>query len=277
MTAQKHKSSSDVARAENLNWGMFRQRTIKEVERIRDMITGKEDKPKYVRLILEGLADLAELCIDREILSRTSIGKLISKLNKHNDITVSRKAAELLQTWKHDHERRQKVVDAFVEKGRGVISKRNAMDMEDGLFDETCPLGIFEGDAFKEYQRHFKRLCTHLRSTAGTGSLIQQLEERTLKYTEVAKLPDSQLMSDQQGQKKLDDKEAGLKSALASTDLDDGVVTDRYMCPKCQSFRCKFKDVQSGSHNDNRGLTIVVRCLDCRNFWKENDDAGLVG
>lgn len=270
------RSFLDIARSEKLHSGMFRLRTIQEVERIRDMITGKETNPRCVPLVLEGLADLGELCVDREILGRTSIGKLTSKLSKHADVTVSRKATDLVQSWKHDHERRQKVVDAFVEKGRGVINKRNAMDMEDGLFEEACPLGILEGEGWKEYQRHFKRLCTHLRND-GPGSLIHQLQERSLKYNDVAKKPDTQLISEAQCQKKLDEKKEGLRNAIGCVGNDDGFLSDQYQCGKCKSSRCSYKDVQSGWHNDQQDSTIIVRCLECRHFWKESDDHGLAG
>jgi DNA-directed RNA polymerase subunit M/transcription elongation factor TFIIS/polyhydroxyalkanoate synthesis regulator phasin len=265
-------SLSDVARREGLSAGMFRQRTIKEVERIRGVLQQNETKPND-QVLEEALVDLSELCIDREVLAKTSIGKHVSKLKKGQHDRIRSMSGNLVDQWKHDHERRQKVVDVFVEKGKGAITKRNAVDMEDGLFDEACPLGILEGEGWKEYQRHFKRLCTHLRAT-GPGSMICQLEERIIKFTEVAALPDSQLISDEQGQKRLQDQEEGLKAAISSTGMEGGTETEEYECPKCKCVRTQYKEMQTGWHDDNQDLTIRVRCMDCFHTWKATDDHG---
>merc|ERR1712100_527428 len=104
--------------------------------------------------------------------------------------------------------------------------------------------------------------------------MISQLEERIIKFSEVAALPDSQLISDEQGLKRLQDQEEGLKAAISSTGLEGGTHTDQYECPKCRCTRTQYKELQTRMDPD---LTIRVRCMDCFHTWKAHDDNGLAG
>jgi len=254
--------------------GMFREQTIQGVlcvkEKLRSVVEDRD-----VAAIVEVLEELADYVVDERVLSKTKIGIDVGALQKHPAADVATRARALVVQWKRDRENRLKVVNSFVNKAK--LSEKDARKMEEGLFNAACPLGYLEGEGFKAYHQHFMRISTHLR-TQGPNSLLERLQAGELSPAEVASLPDDALLSDAQRERALADRQAGLREALAGQGAEpDGTVTSEYMCPKCQSSRCLYRDVQTGWHNDQQDVTILVQCLDCGERWKANDDHGLGG
>eukprot|EP00933_Yihiella_yeosuensis_P064754 TRINITY_DN68269_c0_g1_i1.p1 TRINITY_DN68269_c0_g1~~TRINITY_DN68269_c0_g1_i1.p1 ORF type:complete len:292 (+),score=76.21 TRINITY_DN68269_c0_g1_i1:31-876(+) len=256
-----------------LHAGMFRQRTLKEVGVALDMLKAEADKSSPVAkgIVLEVLERLSDYVVDRLVLEKTSVGKEVAKLQKHEDKTIARKAEELQAEWRRDFGLRKQVVEGFIEKGS--LKRKDARDLEEGLFNSFCPLGLLEGDGYKRYQRHYKRLCTHLR-TRGAGSLVDRLAQGEFNFSQVAVISDEHLLSEEQRQQQQTAKEEGLQAALAPEQQPNGALTEEYSCGKCGSNHCCHAEVQTGWHNDQQDMTIFVTCLDCGNRWKAYDDHG---
>jgi len=266
-----------LAVAPRLRSGMFRGQTIAEVHRVLEVIRGHEAEPDpdaSAGAILEALEELADCVVDREVLERTSVGKEVKRLQRSTDSQVAKRAATLCEQWRRDFDVRKKVVEGFMEKGG--LKRREARDLEDSLFDHWCPLGLLEGAGYDAYRTNYKRLCTHLR-TRGPGSLVQRLQDGYLSCTEAAALPDAELLSNEQLQHQKEAEQEGLKNALAAAAEPEGTVTSDYTCPKCQSTRSSYKELQTGWHSDQQDLTIIAQCLDCGERWKASDDHGLAG
>lgn len=256
-----------------LHAGMFKEQTIREVLRLLKVLKGPEaaDEPDAV---VAALDELADYCVDREVLERTSVAIEVKKLQRHREAVVAQRAEALCEQWRRDFDVRKKAIEGFIEKG--ALKKRDARELEESLFNSWCPLGLLEGPHYKAYQQHYKRLCTHLR-TRGSGSLVQRLQDRQLSCTAVALLPDAELLSREQRQQQREAQEEGLRAALAGPAEAGGTVTHEYVCPKCQSTKTSYQELQTGWHSDQQDLTILVRCLDCGERWKEGDDHGLAG
>ncbi|CAE8611181.1 unnamed protein product, partial [Polarella glacialis] len=158
-----------------LHAGMFRQRTLKEVGFALDMLRSQAGKATEASqtILIEVLERLSDVVVDRVVLERTAVGKEVAKLQRNEDRSIARRAEGLQAEWRRDFGLRKQVVEGFIEKGK------DARDIEEGLFNVFCPLGLLEGQAYKNYQRHYKRICTHLR-TRGAGSLVDRLAEGDL-------------------------------------------------------------------------------------------------
>jgi len=259
--------------------GQFKERTILEVHRVVKCLHDLQKEttqPACSELVLEALEELADLCVDRDVLEKTSVGKEIKKLQKqHADPLVCQRAWTLCEQWKRDYDVRKKVAEGFVEKG--TLSKRDAKELEDGLFNQSCPLGLLEGDGYESYKRQYKRLCSHLR-TRGPGSLVQRIQDSSVNTSMVVLLPDSELMScDQREQQEQVKREAMRRTVTGTGEAEGGTVTDEHTCPKCGSTRTSYVEVPTGWHKDHQDMTIIVRCLQCGERWKSNDDHGLAG
>jgi len=271
----------------NLHSGMFKEQTIQVVTalcaELREAVAHRSSpdargdrKPLSLSYILDKLGDYV---VDHRVLQQTQIGKEVGQLKKHaerwEEPNIAKKAEELRTQWKKDLEIRKKVVEGFKEKGS--LAQAHALKLEGGLFNVTCPLGFLEGDAYREYQRHFKRLGNHLKSR-GPASLVQRLTDGEVCASDVAIMPDEEIMSREKRQKKEADRQNALKDALASTGSEQtGTVSDEYMCPKCQGMRTSYAEIHSGFHTDGQDATIVVTCLNCSNRWKATDDHGAGG
>lgn len=229
-----------------------------------------EDGDAVLRAALD---ELEVYVVDRTVLSRTQIGAEVSKLRKHEDPNIAERARTLLAQWKRDDEVRRKAIDGFQKFG---LKARDAKQLEVGLFNTAAPLGLMEGDEYRSYQRHYKRICTHLRG-CGEGTLKQRIEEGHVAAAQVAALPDDELLTSQRKRQRLEEEQEGLRNALGGTTEPTGTVTEAYRCPKCSSSRTAYKDVQTGWHNDQQDMTILVLCLECGERWKEGDDHGLAG
>lgn len=224
------------------------------------------------RELLQVLDSVSEIVVTREVLAATGIGKQVTRLKKRKNEEIRKLAEELLTEWKRDMETRSKVVDRFIRHG---ISKRQAAELEEGLFNSACPLGFLQGLSHKEYIRHCTRLSEHLRSQ-DEGSLRQRLENGQLQPNQVAFLPNSQLLSAKRQRALEFDMQDSLQAAVLAEKME-GTETQEYMCPKCRSTRTAYREVQTGWHNDHQDLTILVTCLQCGERWKANDDHGLAG
>lgn len=256
---------------------------MQEVLRIRNILlalTCREELnvKENIQSITRALEELREYPVDREVLARTSIGKevtaLKSRLPPLGAAEVVPIAEALLMEWKRDHRVREQVVEGFAEKG--LLSKRTAREVEEGLFAVACPSGILEGEGYRCYQRNYKRLCTHLR-TRGAGSLAQRIGDGELAPSEIARLPDGQLLSqDRMRQQQLVEQDC-LKSALAAETGPAGIETQEYICPSCGSTSCSYVELTTAHHTDGQDSTILVSCLSCRARWKAQDDHGFGG
>jgi len=260
--------------------GQFKERTILEVHRVVKRLHNFQKEtaqPVSSELVLEALEELADLCVDRDVLEKTSVGKEIKKLQKqHADPLVCQRAGALCEQWRRDFDVRKKVTEGFVEKG--TLSKRDAKELEEGLFNQSCPLGLLEGDGYESYKRQYKRLCSHLR-TRGPGSLVQRIQESSVDTSMVVLLPDSELMScDRRQQQEQVKREAMRQTVTGSGEAEGGgTVTDEFTCAKCGSTRTSYVQVATGWHKDHQDLTVIACCLQCGERWKPNDDHGLAG
>jgi len=253
--------------------GMFREQTIRGVIGAAQALRSLEDSDASA--ILEVLDELSDYVVDERVLDKTKIGREVGALQKHSDPEVSSRARALVTQWKKDRETRLKVANSFVSKAK--LDMKDARRLEEGLFNAACPLGFLDGDGFKAYHQHFMRISTHLRAQ-GPGSLVERLRNGELTPGEVAFCEDESLLSEAQIEKLERDRQAGLQEALASTGVaPEGTPSSEYACPRCSSSRCLYKDVQTGWHNDQQDVTILVHCLDCGERWKANDDHGLGG
>lgn len=263
----------------DLHAGMFRHITLKKVRYMADLVRdlrAKTELPEADADLLDLLSELEVYVVDREVLSRTSIGKEVAALKQHKNPHIAQLADTLVGQWKKDMKLRDQVVDGFMEKA-SLKRRREAQDIEEGLFNATCPLGFLEGDDYRSYQRHYKRLCTHLRAR-GVGSLFQRLQSGELRPDQVATLPDTELISDGHRQQQHADQQEGLRAAISVAASDaTGVTTEQYTCPRCKCNRTSYKEVQTGWHRDDQDLSILVQCLECGERWKESDDHGLNG
>lgn len=256
----------------DLHCGMFRKRTIEAVQNVKWRLERATD----VESIFEALDELGDYVIDAKVLHTTKIFMQVKQIMKkpETDAQVVGKAEALTSRWKKDYEIRKQVIDTFKQKGN--LTEEMAKDMEESLFNASSPLGFLEGDGYRSYQRHFKRLCNHLR-TKGAGSVSQQLAERQISPQEVAWLPDDQLMSLDQLEKEQAHREEGLQAALATQAEPEGIATEEFVCPKCSSDRTVYTEKTTAWHTDGQDATILVTCLSCNNRWKANDDHGLGG
>jgi DNA-directed RNA polymerase subunit M/transcription elongation factor TFIIS len=239
--------------------------------KLREAVEKQRHLPTATDCILDVLEELNDYVIDAHVLKQTGIGKEVGALRKHAEEPLAKRAEELTSQWRKDHDIRLKVIEGFKEKGDLKIA--HARKMEEGLFHAACPLGILEGDHYRLYQRHFKRLSTHLRSR-GPGSLVQRLADGELNHMEVALKTDMDLMSSVKRLKAEEYKKAGLREVLADGEVA-GTVTDEYTCPKCGQSRTTYQEIHSGYHTDGQDATIIVTCLDCSERWKASDDHGL--
>lgn len=255
-----------------LHSGMFRERTIQEVIRVREIFQ-KSSSFMLAPVILEALDKLENYCVDCVVLQRTSIGKEVKKLEKHADPMVAERAEALHSQWKRDFHIREQVIEGFSVKG--TLRKRDARELEEGLFNSACPLGLLEGDGYRSYIRHYKRLCTHLK-TRGLGSLVQRFQDKEISFREAAALSDSELLSIEKKQQQEAAQKEGLRAAMLTQQLGN-TLTNEYVCSKCESAHCAYVELQTGWHNDQQDTTILVNCLDCGERWKANDDHGLAG
>lgn len=263
---------------------MFHDQTIRQVRRLQTLVQtlvpslpGKpEAELQDAHAELVGvLEELEVYVVDRKVLSRTSIGKDVGALRKHSDKKIARIADQLVGQWKKDMKLRDQVVEGFMEKG-SLKRRADAQEIEDGLFNATCPLGFLEGEDYRSYQRHYKRICTHLRAR-GEGSLVHRLQLGEVRPDKVATLPDAELLSNGYLQQKEAFQQEGLRAVLADAGAAEAVVTEQFVCRRCQSSRCTYREVQTGWHNDHQDMSILVQCLECGERWKENDDHGLNG
>jgi len=252
--------------------GMFRDQTIQHISLVAERLRSLQDPEADV--LHEVLDELTDYVVDEKVLDRTKIGKDVAGLQKHSDLEVASKAKALIVQWKKDRDTRNKVIKSFREKAE--LSMHDARKLEEGLFNAACPLGYLEGDGFRSYQRHFLRIQTHLRAQ-GAGNLRQRLRDGELCPAEVAFQPDEDLQTESQRQKVEADRQAGLQEAMGGGRQPEGTVSSEYMCPRCRGNRTLYKDVQTGWHNDQQDVTILVHCLDCGERWKANDDHGLGG
>eukprot|EP00931_Biecheleriopsis_adriatica_P093548 TRINITY_DN67286_c0_g1_i1.p1 TRINITY_DN67286_c0_g1~~TRINITY_DN67286_c0_g1_i1.p1 ORF type:complete len:293 (-),score=71.53 TRINITY_DN67286_c0_g1_i1:74-844(-) len=255
---------------------MFRQRTLQEVRHALAVLQSQAGSStvESSQVILEVLDRLFDYVVDGIVLEKTAIGKEVTKLSKHSDKSIAQRAKELSDEWKEHFRLRKQVQDGFMEKGS--MKRKEAKDIEEGLFNSFCPLGLLDGEAKKNYQRHYKRLCTHLRTT-GPGSLASRLSGGELQYLQIASLPDDVLLSDEQRQQQRSARDEGLQAAVLTAEQPNGSITEDYVCSKCGSSRCSRMEAQTGWHNDQQDMTIFVTCLDCGQRWKESDDHGLAG
>jgi len=278
-----------VARAQRLHPGRFQKETTEAVRRLLCVVkcrgASEDDGPVAcasdrlpgmdTELLLEALVELDSLCIDGAVLAATQIGKEVNALTTHPgmhpDAEVVEKAKELVCRWKKDLQTRRIVVKGFEEKGG--LQKRTAMELEEGLAAAWCPLGVFEGEASREYNRHYKRLCSHLKSR-GPGNLAQRLQDREVSCMMAPSLLDSQLYSAEKLQQEREAREAGLRAAVVDGGDDSrGIVTNEFVC-QCGSSHTKYVELHSGWHNDQADTTILVQCLDCNARWKAHDQQG---
>ncbi|CAK0838523.1 unnamed protein product, partial [Prorocentrum cordatum] len=223
--------------------------------------------------ILEALERLTDYCLDRDIIARTAIGKEVGALKKHADAAIAQKAEALVAEWKSDMAVREKVVEGFMEKGS--LKKRDAKELEEGLFSAACPLGLLAGEGYRSYQKHYKRLCTHLRDR-GPGSLVERLGTRLVEPAQAAWLSDDALRSQEKQLQLVRAQAEGLKNAVVGEEVQ-GTISEEYVCPSCQSTKTAYVELQTGWHSDHQDMTILVRCLGCGNRWKASDDHGLGG
>lgn len=257
----------------DLNAGMFRKHAMREVSRIQAALRQHADAGgECPKTLLRFLRELEIYVVDREVLARTSIGKQVNELKSSPLREVSQAADALLAQWKKDLRVRDQVVQGFSEKGS--LKSREARELEEGLFNTTCPMGWLDGEDYASYQRHYKRLCTHLR-VRGPGSLVERLSSGTLTTLHVAALPDSELMSTKQREQQQAEKQECLRNVMVGGDDDHRSVSDVFVCPKCQGARTSFQEVQTGWHGSGQDMTVVVSCMECGERWKENDDHGL--
>jgi len=255
--------------------GMFREQTLqhvsKVVEQLQIWMAPQTEGPAPEHL-LEVLEELADCVVDERVLERTGIGKQVTALQKFGHDEVAERSRALVQLWKRDRETRMRVYKSFMEKGQ--LSKKEARKLEEGLFYAACPMGYLDGEGFRSYQRHFQRLAAHLRKK-GPGTLAQRLKDQELDPIDVAFRPDEELWTAEQRLRAEADRKAGLEEALASKGAElEGTVTTEYMCPRCNSTHTVYKEMQTGWHSDQQDVTILVRCLDCGERWKANDDHG---
>eukprot|EP00928_Gymnodinium_smaydae_P070339 TRINITY_DN54190_c0_g1_i1.p1 TRINITY_DN54190_c0_g1~~TRINITY_DN54190_c0_g1_i1.p1 ORF type:complete len:301 (-),score=84.21 TRINITY_DN54190_c0_g1_i1:77-979(-) len=260
----------------DLHSAMFHDLTLREVARLEAEIRelrGLGDAAPEGALLL-ALEELEVYVVDCTILAKTGIGKTVKTLTKNSDKEVVARADALVGQWKKDYDTRKLTIKGFREKGG--LQEGAAREMEAGLFREATPLGILEGDGYRSYIRHYKRLCAHLRDTS-EGSLVRRVEEGQIALLEVASLPDEELQSAKRRRQITAAEQEGLRNAMGGTTEVEGTVTDAFRCPKCESSKTFYKEVQSGWHNDQQDMTIIVQCLDCGARWKEGDDHGLAG
>lgn len=263
----------DEASSKKHHSGMFRNETVQLVTEAADRLKTLQHNADPAAII-EILDELSDYVIDEKVLERTKIGLDVSALQKHSDAELAGKAKALVTVWKRDRDTRNKVVKGFIEKAN--LSLKDARRLEEGVFNAACPLGFLEGEGKKNYQRHFIRISTHLKDQGSRG-LLQRLREGELELEEVAFQSDESLFSDAKREKVMAHKEAGLKEALATGSQVEGTASSEYVCPRCSSSRCVYKDLQTGWHNDQQDVTILVQCLDCSERWKANDDHGVGG
>mmetsp|Transcript_18918 Transcript_18918/g.34689 ORF Transcript_18918/g.34689 Transcript_18918/m.34689 type:complete len:276 (+) Transcript_18918:57-884(+) len=256
----------------DLHSGMFRKQFLLDVQRVKETLKSAT----CAQAILDALNELDDCVIDAQVESQIGIYKQVRALvkNPESDPAVVEKARSLSTQWKTEYDIRKKVVDSFKEKGG--LTGEVARKMEENLFNAASPLGLLEGDGYRSYNRHFKRLCVHLR-TQGSGSVSQRLADGLITAQEVAWLPDQHLMSLEQLEKEQTHRDEGLQAALAGQTEPEGIATDQFACQKCQSNRTVYTEKQTAWHTDGQDPTVLVTCLNCGYRWKANDDHGLAG
>eukprot|EP00929_Paragymnodinium_shiwhaense_P090717 TRINITY_DN50859_c0_g2_i1.p1 TRINITY_DN50859_c0_g2~~TRINITY_DN50859_c0_g2_i1.p1 ORF type:complete len:300 (-),score=70.44 TRINITY_DN50859_c0_g2_i1:75-974(-) len=276
-----HSAAGEEARKESLlpvpgpqlHSGQFREECVKAILECRQKLE-ELGHAGGAEAICSVLRDLDTLFVDQVLLAKTEIGKLVTSLQKHPEEAVSQQAKLVSDRWRKDVRTRNQVVEGFMEKSGNRLDKRMAKQLEEGVFNHSTPLGILEGEHQREYLRHYKRLCSHLKSK-GRGSLLLRLEAGKLAPRLVAALPDEDLLDDERKAKLRAERLEGLKAAVLGGSDYCGTATEAYRCPKGCGHRCAYKEVQTGWHSDQQDLTILVQCLDCGERWKESDDHGL--
>jgi len=253
-----------------LHFGMFSKRTVKEVKVLcQQLLAASGDDA-----ILAILAKVEDYPVDSLVLHQTGIGKELAKLKKQGSAQVAAKAEELSSEWRTEFQQRNRVIESFCSKGN--LTKKRARELEEGLFNFACPLALLEGEHYRLYQRHFKRLCTHLR-TRGAGSLTERLSNGSMEPSSVAFMPDPELLSEAQRHAALAQKDAGLREAILSGQEVLGVESLEYTCPSCGSSHCSHQEMHTAYHSDGQDMTVLVVCLSCNHRWKASDDHGLSG
>eukprot|EP00405_Crypthecodinium_cohnii_P048984 CAMPEP_0206606716 /NCGR_PEP_ID=MMETSP0325_2-20121206/51579_1 /ASSEMBLY_ACC=CAM_ASM_000347 /TAXON_ID=2866 /ORGANISM="Crypthecodinium cohnii, Strain Seligo" /LENGTH=644 /DNA_ID=CAMNT_0054123309 /DNA_START=62 /DNA_END=1996 /DNA_ORIENTATION=+ len=264
--------SSEEARLKVAAWKDLREQMVDFVNKQKDAI---EKQAPTVPVLLDILEELSDCIMDDYLLRKTGIGKTIASLRKNADNEVVTKASALVTQWKRDRQTRMQVTDILQKRGK--LPTSDAKRLEDSVFHFACPYGLEVGDDKKEYQRHYLRICNHLKES-GPGCLMEKLKSGEIWHDEVAFLPDEALLSDAKKQKLEAVRQEALKEALITTGAQhDGTPSEQYTCPGCNSTQCLYKDVQTGWHNDQQDVTILVQCLNCKYRWKANDDHGLGG
>jgi len=253
-----------------LNFGLFTERTIGEVRALCQRLPTQGSETELLKL----LDEVEGYPMDATVLQLTGIGKEVTKLKKHRSVKVAQKANELTAEWRSEFQQRNKVVETFASKGG--LTKKRARELEVSLFHFACPLALLEGRYYRQYQRHFKRLCTHLR-TRGAGNLAEKLTRGAITAAEAVLLPNSELLSDAQRHSALELKDQALRETIIGGQEALGVRTDEYVCPSCGGTQCAHKEVQTSYHTDGQDMTILVACLSCNHRWKAHDDHGLAG
>lgn len=249
--------------------GMFREQTIGLVL----ILVERVKKAADLAELQDVLEELTDCVVDETVLLKTGVGKEVAALQKHADVAIAEKAKVLVAQWRRDRETRQKVAANLQEKTQ--MSLKASRKLEESIFNFACPVGFATADDKKAYQRHFLRIATHLKD-GGPGCLLTRLRDGAVPFEEVAFLPDDELLSTAKREKLEADRQAALKEALAATGAEAvGTESSEYMCPRCSSNRCIYKEMQTGWHNDQQDMTILLCCLECGERWKASDDHGL--
>lgn len=174
-----------------------------------------------------------------------------------------------------DHAKRDVVIQAFQRKSG--LAKRTAEDLERGILKVSCPNGQpLAKDAYKEYTRQYKRLCTHLRQN---GTIAERLSSGELKAEDIAAMSDAALTAESQLKKQEEIRQENLHDATAVKPEATAHWTpsDSYSCPKCESVKCIYIQTFKGSHSyddNNIEPCITIRCTDCIFLWKEDEVEG---
>mmetsp|Transcript_32493 Transcript_32493/g.72260 ORF Transcript_32493/g.72260 Transcript_32493/m.72260 type:complete len:275 (+) Transcript_32493:72-896(+) len=252
-----------------LNFGLFTERTIREVLALSQRLSQQPEEADLLKL----LDEVEGYPMNAHVLQVTGIGKEVTKLKKHRSTKVAEIANELAAEWRSEFQQRNKVVETFSSKGG--LTKRRARELEVCLFNLACPLALLEGKYYRQYQRDFKRLCTHLR-TRGEGNLAERLTQGSITARDAVRLPNSELLSDAQRHSASELKDRALREAtLGQQEL--GVATDEYVCPSCGGTQCTHKELVTSYHTDGQDMTILVACSTCNHRWRALDDHGLAG
>jgi len=175
-----------------------------------------------------------------------------------------------------DAKKREVVVLGFEKKG---LKRRAAEELERGIFQLCCPAGeaLDEGgERFKAYKIQYKRFCTHLRRNS---AIADRLAHGKVSGGALAAMDDEALMADAQRHEREQFRQEALREALGASAEDSAHWTpsDQFVCPRCESTRCVYIEMFTGStgyDDNNREPTITIRCAVCKHLWKEDEVDG---